>query len=177
METNHFKFSNRDQVYSIFSNYFKEGEHLIQETIEVTGYRTITVRIITIKDHTAQWKAMGLFTRGEQNGYNNGPLRPLVPFDKGMIKEFLQQSDLLASLTYQELIHIAIDTLNEIEKIGVHFANADVEMTIGELGDIWISDIDHCHPTHEMALVAGDPGLYYEILKTNMLYAKKLAGF
>ncbi|MEH7250649.1 YheC/YheD family protein [Neobacillus niacini] len=177
METNHYKFNNRDQAYSIFSNYFKEGEHLIQETIEVTGYRTITIRIITVKDHLGQWQAMGLFTRGEQSGINSGTLQPLVKFQKEMVKEFLQQSHLLASLTYQELIHIAIDTLKEIESMGVHFANAAVDMTIGELGDIWISEIDHRHPTHEIALIAGDPDLYYEILKTNMLYAKKLAGF
>src|SRR4051812_17575259 len=108
---------------------------------------------------------MGLFTRGEQSGYNNGPLQPLVKFKTGMIKEFLQQSDLLASLTYQELIHIAIDSLKEIESMGVHFANTAVEMTIGELGDIWISEIDHRHPTHEISLIAGDTDLYYEILK------------
>ena len=108
---------------------------------------------------------------------NAGKLQPLVKFEKEMVKDFLQQSDLLASLTYQELIHIATDTLKEIESMGVHFANAAVDMTIGELGDIWISDIDHCHPSHEIALVAGYPELYYEILKTNMLYAKKLAGF
>jgi hypothetical protein len=177
MATKSYKFNNRDQAYSIFSKYFKAGEFLIQESIDVTGYRTISVRIITVKNQLGQWQAMGLFTRGEQSENNSGQFQPLVNFEKGMVKDFLHQSDLLASLTYQELIHIAIDTLKEIESMGVHFANAAVDMTIGELGDIWISDIDHCHPSHEMALVAGDPDLYYEILKTNMLYAKKLAGF
>lgn len=176
-ETKNFKFNNRNQAYSIFSKYFKEGEYLIQESIDVPGYRTLTVRMITVKDYLRQWKAMGLFTRGEQSEENAGKLQPLVKFEKEMVKEFLQQSDLLASLTYQELIHIATDTLKEIESIGVHFANAAVDMTIGELGDIWISDIDHRHPSHEIALVAGYPELYYEILKTNMLYAKELAGF
>ena len=177
METKNFKFYNRDQAYSIFSKYFKEGEYLIQESIDVPGYRTLTVRIITVKDHLGEWKAMGSFTRGEQSEDNAGKIRPLVKFEKEMVKEFLQQSDLLSSLTYQELIHIATDTLKEIESMGVHFANAVVDITIGELGDIWISDIDHSHPSHEIALVAGYPELYYEILKTNMLYAKKLAGF
>ncbi|MDR7077519.1 hypothetical protein J2Y03_002543 [Neobacillus niacini] len=176
-ETKNFKFNNRNQAYSIFSKYFKEGEYLIQESIDVPGYRTLTIRIITIKDHLGEWKAMGSFTRGEESENNAGKLRPLVKFEKEMVKDFLQQSDLLASLTYQELIHIATDTLKEIESMGVHFANAAVDMTIGELGDIWISDIDHCHPSHEIALVAGYPELYYEILKTNMLYAKELAGF
>lgn len=172
-----YKFNNREQANSIFSQYFKEGEYLIQESIDVTGYRTITVRIITVKDYSGQWNAMGLFTRGDQSVVSEGKLLPFVKFEKEMLKDFLQQSDVLASLTYQELIHIAIDCVKEIENMKVHFANAAVEITIGELGDIWISEIDHCNPSHEIALVAGYPELYYEILKTNMLYAKKLAGF
>ncbi|WP_045515747.1 YheC/YheD family protein [Neobacillus niacini] len=177
METKNFNINNRDQAYSIFSKYFKEGEYIIQESIDVTGYRTITIRIITVKDHSGQWKVMGSFTRGDQSEKNDGKLLPLVKFEKEMVKNFLQQSDLHASLTYEELHHIAIDTVKEIESMGVHFANTAVDITIGELGDIWISEIDHCNPSHEIALVAGYPEIYYEILKTNMLYAKKLAGF
>jgi YheC/D like ATP-grasp len=177
LETKSYKFNNRDQAYTIFKKYFKDGEYLIQESIDVTGYRTITIRIITVKDHSGQWKAMGLFTRGDQSEANEGKLMPLVKFQKEMVADFLQQSDLYASLTYQELTHIAIDTVKEIESMGVHFANAAVDIIVGELGDIWISEIDHFNPSHEIALVAGYPELYYEILKTNMLYAKKLAGF
>jgi hypothetical protein len=176
-ETKSFNFNNRDQAYSIFKQYFKDGEYLIQESIDVTGYRTISIRISTVKDQSGQWKAMGLFTRGDQSGENEGKLMPLVKFQKEMVSDFLQQSDLYASLTYQEIINIAIDTVKEIEGMGVHFANAAVDIIIGELGDIWISEIDYFNPSHEIALVAGYPNLYYEILKTNMLYAKKLAGF
>jgi hypothetical protein len=177
LETKSYKFYNRDQAYTIFKKYFKDGEYLIQESIDVTGYRTITIRIITVKDHSGQWKAMGLFTRGDQSEANEGKLMPLVKFQKEMVADFLQQSDLYASLTYQELTHIVIDTVKEIESMGVHFANAAVDIIVGELGDIWISEVDHFNPSHEIALVAGYPELYYEILKTNMLYAKKLAGF
>jgi hypothetical protein len=177
IETTHFKFYNRDQAYSIFSQYFKEGEYMIQETIDVTGYRTIKIRIILVKDYSGQWQAKGLFTRGVQSEKNKDKILPFVQFEKVMINEFLQQSELHSSLTYQELIHIAIDTVKVIESMDVHFANAAVDMTLGELGDIWISDIDQCNPSHDIALVAGYPELYYEILKTNMLYAKRLAGF
>jgi hypothetical protein len=120
---------------------------------------------------------MGSFTRGDQSVKNDGKLMPLVKFEKEIVKDFLQQSDLHASLTYEELNYIAIDIVNELEDNGVHLANAAVDITVGELGDIWISEIDHCNPSHDIALVAGDPDLYYEILKTNMLYGRKLAGF
>jgi hypothetical protein len=177
MESKNYRFNNRDQAYSIFSKYFKDGEYIIQESIDVTGYRTITVRFITVKNHSGQWQVMGSFTRGDQSVKNDGKLMPLVKFEKEIVKDFLQQSDLHASLTYEELNQIAIDIVNELEGTGVHLANAAVVITVGELGDIWISEIDHCNPSHDIALVAGDPDLYYEILKTNMLYGRKLAGF
>ncbi|MDQ1003125.1 hypothetical protein QFZ28_003525 [Neobacillus niacini] len=177
MESKNYRFNNRDQAYSIFSKYFKEGENIIQESIDVTGYRTITIRFITVKNHSGEWQVMGSFTRGDQSVKNDGRLLPLVKFEKEIVRDFLQQSDLHASLTYEELHHIAIDCVKEIEGMDVHFANAAVDITVGELGDIWLTEIDHCNPSHDIALVAGYPGLYYEILKTNMLYGKKLAGF
>jgi hypothetical protein len=177
MESKNYRFNNRDQAYSIFSKYFKEGENIIQESIDVTGYRTITLRFITVKNYSGQWQVMGSFTRGDQSVKNDGRLLPLVKFEKEIVRDFLQQSDLHASLTYEELHHIAIECVQEIEGMNVHFANAAVDITVGELGDIWITEIDHCNPSHDIALVAGYPDLYYEILKTNMLYAKKLTGF
>lgn len=175
--TKNIKYSSRDQAYSIFSRYFKNGEYMIQESIDVTGYRTIDFRIIIVKNQYGQWQAMGTFTRDRELGDRSRNLYPLISFGRDTIKELLQKSDLYASLVFQEIIHIGIDAVKALESTGVHFANAAVDMTIGEIGDIWISDIDHCHPSHDIALVAGYPEQYYEILKTNMLYARKLAGF
>lgn len=177
-DVQNFKFNNRDQAYSIFRRFFQEGNAIIQESIDVTGYRTIHFRVILVKNHTGHWQTMGMFSREKRSGTtSSGDIFPLVKFSKEQLKELLKLSDLRISLIYHEIIHIAMDAAKALEGENSHFANAAVDMIIGEIGDIWVTDIEHSNPSHEIALIAGYPELYYEILKMNMLYAKKLAGF
>jgi hypothetical protein len=176
-ERDRYKCYNRDQAYSVFSTYFKAGEYLIQESIDVPGYKTLEFRIILVKNQSGQWQSMGMFARDKESSVSSGNRFPIVKLEKARLKEHLNRSGLYSSMVYQELIYIAIDAVQAVEGTGVHFANAAVDMTIGELGDIWILDVDHSNPHHDIALIAGDPELFYEILKMNILYAKKLAGF
>lgn len=176
-EVQNFKFYKRDQAYSIFNRFFKEGESIIHESIDVTGYSTIPFRVIIVKNQDGQWEAMGMFSREKKAIGGSRTIYPLVKFGKDQLKELLKLSDLRISLLYHEITHIALDAIKSIDTVDSHIANAAVDMIIGEIGDVWITDIEHLNPSHEIALVAGYPELYYEILKMNMLYAKKLAGF
>jgi hypothetical protein len=176
-EMTNFKFSNKDQAYSIFNRYFNEVEYFIQESINVSGYRTIELRVILVKNQQDQWQAMGIFTRDNKSGNDLRNMQPIVKLEKDRLKELLQKSDVYISMVYQELINIAIEGVKALENSGSHLANAAVDLVIGEIGDIWILDIEHSNPSHEIALVAGYPELYFETLKTLMLNAKKLAGF
>nr|WP_263327462.1 YheC/YheD family protein [Neobacillus sp. Marseille-Q6967] len=177
LELKNYKFYNRDQAHSIFSRFFQKQQYFIQEAIDVTGYMTINFRVIIVKNPSGQWQVMGLFTRDKKSGGSTRNVFPFVKLGKAHLKELLQLSDLRVSLVYNEIIHIAIDTVKALETMDSHLANAAIDMVIGEVGDIWITDIQHSNPSHEIALVAGFPELYYEILKMNMLYAKKLTGF
>ncbi|MGX6445014.1 YheC/YheD family protein [Neobacillus sp. K501] len=176
-DVQNFKYNNRDQAYSIFKRFFQEGKAIIQESIDVTGYRTIHFRVILVKNQIGQWQHMGMFSRTKKSGTTSRDIFPLVKFSKEQLKELLKLTDLRISLIFHEIIHIATDAVKALEHDNSHLANAAVDMTIGEIGDIWVTDIQHSNPSHEIALVAGYPELYYEILKMNMLYAKKLAGF
>ena len=176
-ETKNFKFYNRDQAYSIFSRYFQKQEYFIQESIDVTGYLTIKFRVIIVKNPSGEWQVMGLFMRDKKSGDISRNVFPLVKLGKAQLKELFQISNLRASLVYNEIVHIAIDAVKALESMDSHLANAVVDMVIGEVGEVWITDIEHSNPSHEIVLVAGYPELYYEILKINMLYAKKLTGF
>jgi hypothetical protein len=176
-EVQNFKYYNRDQAYSIFRRFFQDGDAIIQESIDVTGYRTIHFRVILVKNHTGQWEQMGMFSRKKKSGTTSRDIYPLVRFSKEQLKDLLKLSDLRITLIYHEIMHIALDAVKALEGENSHIANAAIDMIIGEIGDIWVIDIEHSNPSHEIALVAGDPELYYKILKMNMLYAKKLAGF
>lgn len=177
LELKDYKFNNREQAYSIFSSFFQKQQYFIQESIDVTGYMTIKFRVIIVKNPSGQWQVMGMFTRDKKSGDSTRNIFPFVKLGKAHLKELLQLSDLRVSLVYNEIIYIALDAVKALETMDSHLANAAIEMVIGQVGDVWITDIEHSNPSHEIALVAGDPELYYEILKMNMLYAKKLTGF
>jgi hypothetical protein len=176
-EIKNYSFYSRGQAYSVFDKYFKAGEYLIQESIDVPGYQNIEIRVLLVKDKWGKWQAKGLFTKDKGSDELSRSIYPIVKLKKEQLKDLLQRGDVYISMVYQEIINIAIEAVEALEDSHSNLANAAVDMVIGEIGDIWISNVNHCQPSHEIALVAGYPEVYYEILKTNMLYAKKLAGF
>lgn len=177
--TDKIKFNNRDEAYSLFKKYFEEREFMIQEALNLITCqnRTIDFRVITLKNQQGQWQVMGMFARHGQPGNILSNISPMVKLGEETLKKVLRLSDSNVEVFMQEIFHVAIEAAKAIENTDVHFANTGVDMAIDEDGKIWIIEIQHCNPSHNIALKAGFAGLYYEILKTNMLYAKKLAGF
>ncbi|WP_342431671.1 YheC/YheD family protein [Neobacillus sp. FSL H8-0543] len=176
-EIKNYSFYSRGQAYSVFDKYFHAGDYMIQESIDVPGYQNIEFRVLIVKDKWGKWQAKGIFTREKDSENLSKFISPIVKLEKEHLKDLLQRGDVYISMVYQEIIYIAIEAVEALEDSDSNLANAAVDMVIGEIGDIWISNVNHCHPSHEIALVAGYPEVYYEILKTNMLYARKLAGF
>jgi hypothetical protein len=178
-ETKVVSYHDKDQAYSLFKKYFREGKYMIQESIELltTHNRTIDFRVILLKNPQGDWQVMGMFARQGKPGTNLSNIYPLIELGEVTLKEVWDLSELSTTLLIKQIYDIAIKAVKVIEQSGVHFANTGVDIKIDANRDIWIIGIQHCNPSHELALVAGFPDLYYEILKTNMLYAKKLAGF
>jgi hypothetical protein len=178
-ETNKVQFKNKNEACSLFKKYFEEREFMIQQSLDLITYqnRTIDFRLILVKNQQGQWQIMGMFSRHGQPGNILSNISPMIKSGEETLKEVLQLSDSNIEALIQEIFHVAIEAVKAIENTGVHFANTGVDMAIDKEGKIWIIEIQHCNPSHDIALEAGFEGLYYEILKTNMLYAKRLAGF
>ncbi len=176
-DSKNYSFYSRGQAYSIFDKYFPAGDYMIQESIDVPGYQNMEIRVLLVKDKWGKWQAKGMFTSEKDSEYLPRAKFPIVKLEKEHLKDLLQRGHVYISMVYQEIINIAIEAVEALEDSHSNLANAAVDMVIGEVGDIWISNINHRHPSHEIALVAGYPEVYYDILKTNMLYARKLAGF
>jgi hypothetical protein len=168
---------NKDQAYSLFDKYLKKGEFFVQELVDSKFTRKVDFRLIMVKNQHGHWKDMGLYAKQKISINDTTTIYPMIKLEKQHLVESLPFSDLIASVFLSEIYHIAHDAVTAIEKTGVHFANTAIDMTIDEKGRIRILDIDHYNPSHEIALVAGHPEIYYEALKNNMLYAKNLAGF
>lgn len=164
----------KDQVYDFFSRRFKEGKFIIQDLVNVNIIKTIHLQVHLIKNQYGEWENVGMF--GKQASFSK-KLFPTVKIDKDTLKNGLRFSDVISEMILWEIQHIALDVIKVIEKSGAHFATASINMMVDERGRIQLYDIEHSNPSHENALTAGYPEIYYQALKTNMLYTKKLAGF
>lgn len=172
-------FKNKDDVYLLFNQYFKKDEYMIQEALNLITHqnRTIDFRVILLKNAVGEWQVMGMFARHGQPGSILSNLHPLVTAGESALKDALQLNNSNITGLKQEISHAAIEAVKAIENTGVHFGNTGVDIAVEKNGKIRIIEIQHCTPSHDISYEAGFPDLYYQILKTNLLYAKKLAGF
>lgn len=164
----------KDQSYEFFSKHFKEGKFIIQEFLNVNIIQAIHLQAHLVKNQDGEWESAGIFGKQATLSEKHSPI---FKIDKDTLKNGLKFSDLISEMILNEILHIALDVVKVIEKSGDHFATASINMMVDERGRIQVYDIHHCNPSYEIALIAGYPELYYNALKTNMLYAKKLAGF
>jgi hypothetical protein len=178
-ESKRVKYSEQRKANELFAKYFKQGECMIQQSIELltTHNRTIDFRVIIIKNQEGKWQVMNMFARQGKPGTLLSNIYPFVELGKETLKDVWDLDEVKTAMLIKDISDKSIEAVKVIENEGVHFANASVDVKVDENEDLWILDVQHRNPSHEIALVAGFPNLYYEILKTNMLYAKKLAGF
>lgn len=176
---NKFNMENREDAKTFFKDHFEEDEFMIQESLQLMTYknRTIDFRVIVLKNNEGLWQEMGVFARHGKPGNILSNIYPTVKLGKETIEEVLGLSNSDALLLIRIISEIALESAKAMEKTGIHFGNTGVDIAIDKNKKIKIIEIQHCNPSHDIALEAGAPELYYEILKTNMLYAKKLAGF
>lgn len=170
-------FHKKDQAYSTYERFLRKGDSIIQAIEGSKDIRKINFRLIMVKNRQGTWQSMGMYTKKKVSISKMKKIYPVIKLEQKHLMEHLQFSNVITSMLLNEIYYIAYDALTVIEKNGVHLANAAIDISIDAKGRIQLLHIDHCCPSHEIALVSGHPELYYETLKHNMLYAKTLAGF
>lgn len=178
-KTNIINVQDREKALVFFKDYFAEREFMIQEVIDLISYenRAIDFRVIVVKNQQGKWGEMGIFARHGKPGSILSNISPIVKWGKGTLEQITKLSNSKTDSLLKEISTVAIESVKAIEKTGVHFANAGVDIAVDQKGEIWFIEIQHCNPSHDIAMEAGSNEWYYEILKANMLYAKRLAGF
>lgn len=169
----------KDEANFFFKKYFTEQEYMIQKAVDLIQHddRTVDFRVVIAKDQQGAWKDMGIFARHGQPGNILSNLSPTVKSGRETIKTVCQLGDQELNEICQEIFRVSIESSKVLEKDGINFGNTGVDIAVDKQGKIWIIEIQHCNPSHNIAMKAGMPDLYYNILKSNMLFAKRLAGF
>ncbi len=102
-------YQDSDQAYSLFKDYFKEGEFIIQESIELltTHDRTIDFRVMMVKNECGQWELMGMFARQGKPGAVLSNIYPFVELGKETLQEVWDFSHVKVSMLLHEINQVA----------------------------------------------------------------------
>lgn len=163
-----------------FRRRLSKEDYLVQQGLDIQhDGRLIDFRVMVVKDSNGEWKAMGFVGKSvsakeiTSNWSTGGDVA-----DGG---EVLRQ---LVGLTIEEAAEvtermksIAVKIGEVLDATGDHFANLGIDIAIDTSGDIWIIEVNHRGPGLTILKYAGFEAQYKNILKTIMLYAKRLAGF
>lgn len=174
------KYNNEQDLLSHLKNNLIPSEYIIQRGIDLLSInkRLIDFRIILVKDGFGKWKQMGFVTR-------YGKTKSIVTnisaggyAEKGEVtlKNRMQMTDEEVSSLKKKMHKIAYEICMTLDRYG-HYGNLGIDMALDTNNHLWIIEVNNNNPDPTIALDMRDEQLFQNILLSNMLYAKKSAGF
>ena len=174
-------FKNKNSAYLFFQKSFVKQKWIIQQPIELLNFNNsiIDFRCIVVKDGGEDWKEMGIIARYSTKGnivtnVSSGG-KAEMGFDS--LKKVLNLSDYETNRLCELVAQLSIQAVKLHESAGSKLGTAGVDIGIDKNQRLWLIEVNLNNPGHDIALDANNPELYRQIVKTNMLYLKKLAGF
>jgi hypothetical protein len=155
--------------------------YMVQKAINLISYRrrVIDFRIIMAKNHLGEWQDVGLFSRYGKSGSivsNISAGERAERGEKTLRKVFALTDNELFQMR-QKLSWLAHQVASSIDATGVHCGNMGVDIGIDVHKNIWIIEVQHNNPDPTLILDANDDNSFLTLLRSNMHYLKRLAGF
>lgn len=174
-------FRNYHRAVLFIKNALVNKRWLIQQPIDLLDFNKslIDFRCIVVKDEYGDWKVIDIISKYGIKGsiVTNISSGGVAEMGIETIKKVLNLTEEKASELCQEISDLSIKAVQSHESAGVTLGTAGVDIGIDKNQKLWIIEVNLNNPQHDIAIDAKNPDLYREILKTNMLYLKKLAGF
>ncbi|WP_404455542.1 YheC/YheD family protein [Oceanobacillus kapialis] len=154
---------------------------VIQETIDLQiDNKVMDFRVGMEKDIAGDWTNKMFITRlsGDSSIVSNRAAGggTIITVEQAL-KEIYRMSDEMVEEYTKKLLTVAKESAINLEKTGLNLGKLAFDLAIDKNRKIWIIEINSRYPDDSLANKIGDKEMYYEIRNTNMLYAKKLAGF
>ena len=169
---------NHDELEVYFSSKFKRGKYIIQQVINLyVGKSPIDFRLILVKVGIGEWKDLGLIAR---KGNKNGIVSNLGLVKRGdlALRNLLSIPRYEAIETRNKMTQVSFDAAMEMEKYGGcngNLGNLGIDLGLDRNQNLWIIEINHRNPRHQMAVDAGEDEIYANSNKFIMDYVHKLA--
>ncbi|WP_042221498.1 YheC/YheD family endospore coat-associated protein [Oceanobacillus manasiensis] len=172
---------NKEEFYAFIQEKLLQDKFVIQETIDLKiDNKVMDFRVGMEKDKSGEWKNMMLVTRlsGDSSIVSNRAAGggSIIRVTEAL-KEIYKMDEEKVIEYEKKLISIAKNASIYLEKTGLNLGKLAFDLAIDKNHKVWIIEINSRYPDDSLATKIGDSNIYYDIRNTNMLYAKKLAGF
>ncbi|WP_017381234.1 YheC/YheD family endospore coat-associated protein [Paenisporosarcina sp. TG-14] len=169
---------NHEELEVYLNSKCKRRKYIVQQVINLyVGKSPIDFRLIMVKVGVGEWRDLGLIARkGSKNGIvsNIG----IVKNGDSALQNLLSIRRYEAIETRKKMTQVSFDAAKEMEKYrgcNGDLGNLGIDLGIDRNQRLWIIEINHRNPRHQMAVDAGEDGIYFNSNKFIMDYVHKLA--
>ncbi len=173
--------SSEKEAKAFIKNTCKQKRFIVQSAIRMlkSQDRVIDFRMLLVKDERGYWQDSNLITRyGTKGNYvsniSDGGNAELAV---DTFRHLLAMPEEKLYQLRKKISEVGITAAKNLEKQGIHLGNLGIDIAIDEDMNIWIIEINNKDPNHTISNDAKDRQTFYAVKRSNMLYAKYLAGF
>ncbi|MEW9669840.1 YheC/YheD family protein [Ammoniphilus sp. 3BR4] len=174
------KYNNEQDLLSHLKNKLIPSKYIIQRGIDLLSInkRLVDFRVIMVKDRLGKWRQMGFVTRfGKTKSIvTNISAGGLAEKGEITLKNKMNMTDEEVFSLKKTMYKITYEICKTLDGYG-HYGNLGIDMALDTNNHLWIIEVNNNNPDPTIALDMRDEQLFQNILLSNMLYAKKLAGF
>nr|WP_242035193.1 YheC/YheD family protein [Mesobacillus harenae] len=164
-----------------FHSNFKKNSYIIQPclNLNILNDRVVDFRLTIDKDKKGAWKVIGFVGRQGQSGsvVSNRSSGGKVEMGEAILRQAFNISTEELDDLEKNMKTLAVMVAEMLDTSSLHFGKLAIDLGIDQDKRLWIIEVNNRYPNDEIMVFAGKPDLYEELKLTNLLYAKKLAGF
>lgn len=169
------------ELHSFLEENVVQEKYIIQQGINLMSHRNqlIDFRVIIAKNEYGNWHDFGMIAKyGRRKSIvSNISSGGAAEMGEITIKKMLGLTDDEVDKLRLKVSQIAVEVAKGMEKaFDVSYGDLSLDIGIDQDHRVWIIEVNGLGD-HTIAIDAGNPELYHEIIRANLLYAKKIAGF
>lgn len=169
------------QTKKTIRNKLDSNRYIIQQALPLitNNNRMIDFRLIVVKNTQGNWEYMGMVARygAKKSFISNISAGGTAEKGEVALKNTLSLTDAaLLNLTNQ-MKQLALSIAQSFDQYGLHCGNLGIDIGVDHNQKLWIIEVQHYSPAHNIAVDANDLEMYTNILRNNLLYMKRIAHF
>lgn len=164
------------------SKHLAGQRYLMQKTVPLlkTEGRICDFRVVMVKDQDANWIIMGRYARlsAPESIVSNVSAGGFSEVAEHTLKRRFHLSNRQVENIFSRMAVLANQVGKVMDASGIHCGNMAVDIGVDRNYKLWIIEIQHNNPDNRTLLIdVNDRERYFKLLRYQMLYLKKLAGF